>query len=202
MTGTEKITQRILQQAQQQVAEIEAQANAQAQSVMERQRSQAERQAAQMIAQAETQSQERRQRVLAVADLELRKKTLSAKREVLDAAFERAQQMLCDMQDEAYTALYQTLVLQAVQTGDAGIRPSKAEAQRLGEGFVQQLNEQLTHRGLPAHIQLLPVHPTLVSGCMVVRGDMEVDLSAPAVLRNLREQAEGEIAQMLFAKEG
>ena len=145
---------------------------------------------------------ERRQRVLAVADLELRKKTLSAKREVLDAAFERAQQMLCDMQDEAYTALYQTLVLQAVQTGDAGIRPSKAEAQRLGEGFVQQLNEQLTHRGLPAHIQLLPVHPTLASGCMVVRGDMEVDLSAPAVLRNLREQAEGEIAQMLFAKEG
>ena len=154
MTGTEKITQRILQQAQQQAAEIEAQADAQAQSVMERQRSQAERQAAQMIAQAETQSQERRQRVLAVADLELRKKTLSAKREVLDAAFERA------------------------------------------------LNEQLTHRGLPAHIQLLPVHPTLASGCMVVRGDMEVDLSAPAVLRNLREQAEGEIAQMLFAKEG
>lgn len=202
MTGTEKIIQRILQQAQQQAAEIDAQAKAQAQAVIERQRAQAQQQAGQMIARADTESQERKQRVLAVADLELRKKTLSAKREALDAAFERAQQMLGEMEDEAYTALYQTLVLQAVQKGDEGICPCKAEAKRLGEAFVQALNAQLLQRGLPGQLRPLPASEAQSSGCTVKSGDMEVDLSAPAVLRNIREQIEGEITQVLFAKEG
>lgn len=200
MTGTEKITQRILQQAQQQASEIDAQARAQAQNVIDRQRAQAQQQAEQMIARADGESQERKQRVLAVADLELRKKTLAAKREALDAAFARAQQMLCEMDDDAYTALYQTLVLQAVQKGDEGIRPSKAETGRLGRAFVERLNAQLVQKGLPGQLRLLTANEAIDGGCMVVSGDMEVDLSAPAVLRNIREQIEGEITQVLFAK--
>ena len=139
-----------------------------------------------MIAQAETQSQERRQRVLAVADLELRKKTLSAKREVLDAALERG---ATDALRHAGRGVYRAVP-------DAGISrrcrramrhpPQQSRSAAVGRRVCAAAQRAADAPEDCPRIQLLPVHPTLASGCMVVRGDMEVDLSAPAAAQPAR----------------
>lgn len=87
MAGSENIVQRILSEARDSAKAMDEDARAKAKAEGERAVKAAEQQAADMREQNVADVAERERRILAVADLELRKRTLAAKREVLDEAY-------------------------------------------------------------------------------------------------------------------
>jgi len=199
MTGTGKITDRILQEAKGQADAILKEAEEQAAAAKVRAAKSAKAQAEDIQEHAKKDSVEINNRIMAVWDLRNRKQLLGQKRAVLDEAFAKAGEAFSALDDERFVSIYHRLVLEAVQKGDEGIAPSAADARRINATFVSWINTELSKRRIPANIRLLPPRSDLLGGCAVVSGDMEINLSIKSVLEAVRERAEGEVASQLFA---
>ena len=196
---SEKITAHILLEAQSQAEEFIDAAQKQADDAVARTARQANEQAEELLIMARREAEEGTVRTMAVADLTLRKKLLSQKRVVVDEAFTKAEQTLKAYDDDAFAKIYEKLVLDAVQKGDEGISPAKADVNRLDERFIASINQALIQKGLLGKVTLLPIRDGIQGGCIVISGDMEIDLSIQSVLHSVRERTEGEVAQILFA---
>ena len=201
-TGTEKITNRIIQEASQQANEIKQQAQRSADQTYRQATEQAEKNASVIIEQAKSSMPEREKRVLSVAELELRKMDLAMKRRALDETFRQAQEAFCALSDEAYQKAYAAIVLPAVSKGTERVDIAKADEARLGQAFIDGLNAARREAGQIGALALGRVREDIAHGCIVCDGGMEINLSAQAVMRDVREQAEAEIAAMLFPEEG
>jgi V/A-type H+-transporting ATPase subunit E len=199
MAGSEKITTRILSEAQEQAREIIETARQQADVSFERALGDARENAKSIMERAKRDAAENENRIMAVADLSLRKALLSAKQEVLGEAFSQAVQAFVDMDDARFRELYTELLLGVIDNGNEGIAPAKADAGRIDETFVQDLNTALVKKGLPGQVTMLPARADIAGGAVVVRGEMEIDLSVKSILQSVRERNEGEVAAMLFA---
>lgn len=198
MAGSENIVQRILSEARESAKAMEAEAREKAQADSERHIKNAEQRAAEMREQNIADLAERERRILAVADLELRKRTLATKRQVLDEAYSQAEKKLAEMPDDQYVKAYMNIVAEALVKGTEGIAPSSADQNRLGAGFIGQLNARLNNEGKTADIKLMPVRTDIEGGCIVCDSGMEVSYSHAAVMRNLRENTEADVAHTLF----
>lgn len=198
MAGTEKITEKIINQAKEQAAEKIKTAEAEAASLVDKAVSDAGNKAESIEAQAKLDSVEYERRILAVAELDARKRELAAKHEVLDEAFSEAMRRLEQMPDQEYRNIYLRIVLPGIVKGIEKIAPAASDAGRLGQAFVDMLNATLMQAGKTAGVSLDAPRQDIKTGCVLCDGGMEIDFSSVAVLRNVRERAEGEIARVLF----
>lgn len=198
MAGSENIVQRILEQAREQVQSMQQDAKAKADAERVAAVKRAQNEADGIISQGEAEKAEREKRILAVADLELRKRRLAAKREVLDEAYSLAEQKLKAMPDDQYMKAYAGIVAEAIIKGTEGIAPAAADEHRLGAAFVDSINQGLNAQSRTAQVQLLQPRTDIAGGCIVCDGGMEIDYSHAAVMRGLREASEAEVAHTLF----
>lgn len=202
MTGTEKITGRIIREASQQVEEIAAQAKRSADQTMQRAISQAEKNAEDMLQRAKNSMPEREKRIVSVAELEMRKMELAMKRRALDETFTRAQDAFCSLPEEAYRKAYTAIALEAIAKGSERIDIAKADEGRLGQAFIDALNAARKEQNKQGTLTLGALREDIAHGCIVCDGGMEINLSAQAVMRDIREESEAEVAAMLFSEEG
>lgn len=117
MTGIEKITARIQEDAQQEVDAVLAEAKAQADSITARYAAQAEQAAAAIREKGERSAEECRQRLNSTAQMDAKKKALSAKQEMLDKAFALALEKLNQLPEEEYVDLLAKLAVKASASG-------------------------------------------------------------------------------------
>lgn len=202
MTGVEKIVEKILSDARAQAQEMTNMAQAEANALCERVKARAKEDASVIVAEAKNSMEERDRRIVSVAELEIRKRVLAAKREVLEEAYAQAAQVLTALDADAYRQRYLHIVRPAIQKGTEGIAPGPKDADRLGAAFVDMLNAALKAEGKTAQVVLLPVRENIEFGCIVCSGGMEIDFSTQAVMRVVRENTEGEVAKILFARQG
>lgn len=202
MTGVEKIVEKILSDARAQAQEMTNTAQAEANALCERVQARAKEDAAAIVAEAKNSMEERDKRIVSVAELEIRKRVLAAKREVLEEAYSQAAQTLTALETDAYRQRYLHIVQPAIQKGTEGIAPGRKDAERLGAAFVDMLNAALQEAGKPAQVAPMPVRDNVEFGCIVCSGGMEIDFSTQAVMRVVRENTEGEVAKILFARQG
>ena len=198
---TEKITGRILEQAQEQANRILNEAAAQSADVVAR----AKERAQQLVNETEerekagiTQLEERH---ISVAELNAKKEQLAAKIGVLDQVFQKAEEAFFQMDAASYRAIYQETVLRAISTGDEGIAPA-ADETRLDASFVDGVNQALSTKGKHANVSLLPPREDFHGGCAVCEGEMEMNFSIKSMMRQVREQIQGQVATLLFPEEG
>lgn len=197
---TEKITQRILEEAEERARAIRQEAESAANLTV----SDARAKAAAITHQAEETAKaglvDAERRFVAVAELDAKKYRLGAKIQVLDEAFREAESAFQAMDQEAYCAVYGKIVLSAVSTGREGIAPA-ADESRLDQGFVDGINETLRTQGRTGELVLLPKREDISGGLILLEGSMEINLSTAAVMRQVREEIEGQTADLLFGQE-
>lgn len=201
-TGTERIENRILEQANIQADTILQKAQDDATKVIEQAKKEAEKQAIIVRKQAQEKIAEDERRSTSVADLESRKLTLSAKRVVLEKAYEEAYAAFLRLDDATYIQLYQTMVLQSIESGNEEIIPASFDRDRLGQDFVNTINQALKEQNRLGNITLLPPNEQMRGGVIVKDGRMEINLSTETVLQRAREKTESDVARMLFAPSG
>ena len=139
-------------------------------------------------------------RFVAVAELDAKKYRLGAKIQVLDEAFREAESAFLAMEPAAYRAVYERIVLSAVSSGREGIAPA-ADETRLDQGFVDGVNATLRAQGRTGELVLMPKREDISGGLILLEGSMEINLSTAAVMRQVREEIEGQTADLLFGQE-
>ena len=228
MNGIEKITARILEDADREVAEITAQAQQKAQEIRAQHDAQARQESAAILNRGEKAAAERLERLESAAGLEGRKLELAAKQQVLAEAFDKALDDLCQLSEQDYITLLAALAVKAARSGREQLIFSAKDRARVGKQVVMAANELLVKDAVPALPDSLSDSKvgvflgrvvqsaaakvvgtgmlTLSEQTREIRGgfvmsddDVEVNCAFETLVRMQREKLEKEVADILFA---
>lgn len=192
MTGIEKITGRILSDAQAEIDAVLAQAQAQADGITAKYAAEAEKAYAEAAAKGRTAAADRESHLGSSAQMEARRLLLAAKQEMLNAAFDEAAKQLVCLSDGEMVSTLAKLAQKASVTGTEEIILNADIAQRLGEQVVRQANE----KGL--HLTLSQTTGDFSGGLLLSDGDVEVNCTFDTLVRLTRNDIAGDVAKVLF----
>jgi len=227
MNGIEKIALRITQDAQEEIANLKAEAQAQADEILAQYRKQAEREREELLQRGRKQAAERQERLESAADMERRKLELACKQEVLSEAFALALDKLCALDDQEYITILSRLAVRASTTGREQLIFSPADRTRVGKQVVLAANEAMIKQVVPELPEGLSgskvgallekvVNTTsamitgtglltlseetrpIKGGFIMADGDIEINCAFESLVRLQREQLELEVAKVLF----
>lgn len=227
MDGMEKITAKILADAQAEVADINAEAQEKARQIRQQYEVQAQQEAQDILQRGKKAADERLARLQSAAGLERRKMELAAKQQVLSEAFELALDKLSDLPEQEYVALLAALAVRAARTGQEQLIFSPKDRARVGKQVVMAANEALVRKAAPAIPESLGeskfaailgkvVQSTAAmvtgtgmltiseqtrpirAGFIMCDGDIETNCAFETLVAMHREKLEREVADVLF----
>ena len=227
MEGIEKITARIAQDADAEIARLNQQTQEQIREMQDKAQAQADRERADILARGRRAADERLERLKSAAGMETRKLELAMKQEVLSQAFDQALDQLCALPDAEYVELLTRLVLEASSTGKEQLVFSPKDRARVGKqvvvaaneamvkGVVPDLPEAITETKVGAFLgKVVNSTAAMVTGTglltlseetrnirggfILVDGDVEVNCAFETLVRLHREKLERRAAEILF----
>lgn len=149
------------------------------------------------LSEAQKEAEALRDRMLRMASLEERKKTLEMKRGEIDQAFAQALTRMRSMPTDKAKAFHKQLLMMNAQ-GDETLIISEEDAALFDDAFMAQANEAMQKSGKPGSLRLSSERLPLQGGFVLSRDGMEVNCSYDSLLRAARDEMEGEIAAILF----
>ena len=229
MEGIEKITAKIVQDAQAEIARMNQETDEKVRSIAEAAQAQADKETADTLARGQRAAQERLERLKSAAKMEQRKLELAARQEMLAQAFDLALEKLCSLPEEAYVRLLTRLVLEASTTGKEQLVFSPQDRARVGKQVVVAANEAMVKQVAPelpdaitdtkvgaflgkvvnsttamvtgtGMLTLSEETRPMKGGFVLVDGDVEVNCAFETLVRLQREKLEKEVDQVLFPK--
>lgn len=229
MEGIEKITAKIVQDAQAEIARMNQETDEKVRSIAEAAQAQADKETADTLARGQRAAQERLERLKSAAKMEQRKLELAARQEMLAQAFDLALEKLCSLPEEAYVQLLTRLVLEASTTGKEQLVFSPQDRARVGKQVVVAANEAMVKQVAPelpdaitdtkvgaflgkvvnsttamvtgtGMLTLSEETRPMKGGFVLVDGDVEVNCAFETLVRLQREKLEKEVDQVLFSK--
>jgi len=195
MNGIEKITGRISADAQQEIDQISAAAEAEAREITARYEAQSKREYDEILARGKVRAQEREERLASVARLEAKKLVLAAKQEMLDKAFEYAHNELLELPEQDYVKLLSGLAAAASRSGREQVILSQKDRTRFGKQVVTAANEKL---GPNASLTLSEESRPVKGGLILSDGKVEVNCTFETLIRLQKGKIAGEVAKILF----
>ncbi len=201
MNGIDRISQRILEDAQAEAARIIEEAEQRARSIKDRKVKEVEKSNQKLHEENMAKAQERRRRMLSAAELEMKKETLAAKQQMIDEAMEKAKQAIMDMPKDEYRRVISKMLLESAQ-GHEEVVFSAADEERLDQSLIDQVNQELKEQGKKGELKLSPERGEFEGGFILRSGGMEINNTFGAILRMSRNHLEARLAEILFGKEG
>ncbi len=195
MKGIEKITEKILQNTQQEIEEIRREAQLKAEEITARYGETARKEVDEIICRGGTAAEERIERLAAVAVLDARKLELTAKQEMLNRAFEMALDQLNHLPEEEYILLLGKLAATASRNGKEEIILSREDQTRIGEKVVREANQRIPGGG---NLSLSSESMALKGGLMLRYEDIEINCTFESLIRRIKSQMSAELAGILF----
>lgn len=198
MKGTEKI-----------IARINAEAQAEAQSVLEK----AAVQAAEIAEKSAASAQEdywnavrvgvrecealaaRRERI---AGMEAKKDVLALKQQLVSEAFDRAEQLLIGLPEKEYTALLAALAADAADTGLEEVLFNERDRTRCAKAVCAAANALLTERGKYGKLTVSDETADIKGGLIVRQGGIETNCSIETLVAMRRGELSAQVASALF----
>lgn len=213
--SSNKIIEKIRQDAETQAAATLAQAREKADASRDLIRQDAEKTVAAIEEKAKADVEEIHRRRQLVTGLEGRKNTLAARRRVLDEAFSRALDELCALPEERWAALIERLAVEAAATGTETICVPEADLEKYRSDFFSKLqaamgrkgsmldavNAALVRAGKQGALKLSEKPAGIRGGFLLVGEKADVNCSFEALVRQERELCEREAAALLFGPE-
>jgi len=194
----EQVVEKILSQARQEAESILAEARSKIGARKSALHSEMEAYAKQTETLAKEAGEDKQARMLAAARMDLQKKTLAAKVQLLNELFDKARQRINALPDGPYCDLMGQLLSQAVQTGDEEVLVGKNET-RIDHNFLKQINKKLGP-GFKGNLRLAGEKADIDGGFILRRGKVQVNGSTEVLIEQIREEMEAELVAELFAE--
>ena len=194
----EQVVEKILSEARRQADKLKAEAQqkaAAAEAQLETELAQYGKQTEELAAQA---AEDKKARMLAAANMEIKKEYLAAKVALLDEVFEKVRQRIKELSDKEYESFITHLMTKAVQTGDEEVLIG-ADEKRIDHGLIKQINRKLAP-GYKGNLQLGQDRAAIDGGFILRRGKIQVNASIEVLLAEARDKFEMELGEELFAE--
>ena len=189
MEGIEKITARIIEDAEREIAQMQQENEKRINALTAEAKSAAEQESLELLTRGRRAAEERR--------VECRKMELAAKQELLNEAFAVAVEELCHLPREKYLALIASLAAEVAEGGEEMIL-SPQDASEIGPEVVLLANTALREAGKPGKLTLSAEPRSIPGGFILSHGDVELNCAFDTLVRLQREKLEKEVAAILF----
>jgi len=183
MSNLDNLTQKILEDAKNKASEIVEEAEKKNRSHINHRVKEANERREKIIEKAAAEAQMLKSRVISSAELKVREEKLSAKQEVMDKVFQMEKDKLSDLDQKEY--------LDYVKSSLEKIRTDGKPTLLIPKGKMDQLKE------LSKEMELVE-DESVRSGYILKDGEVVYNYTFDALVDEIREDLEGEIAQKLF----
>lgn len=198
MEGIEKITARIIEDAEREIAAMQQETEEEVNTLLAQAQTEAEQESMELLIRGRRAAEERRERLSSSADMECRKLELAAKQELLQQSFDAALEELCALPQERYVTLLSALAVEASSSGRERMILSARDADRLGEEIVKAANAVLQKAGRRGELTLSQETRPIPGGFILAEGDVELNCAFDTLIQLQREKLEKEVAAILF----
>ena len=199
--SADKIIEKILEKANEDVALIEQETAEKVQSsvaAIER-RTELPLNALKNKEKADVEEVHRRSQLM--TRLDSRKNILAVKRKVIDEVFDKARTALDTLDESRYEALVTKIVVNGSETGTEKLQVPEKDMKRYRDGLLNKLNAALKEAGKIGELTLDETPASFNSGVMLIGEMSDVNGSFDVLIDDAREKYEREVAEMLFEVE-
>ncbi|MEG1500805.1 MAG: V-type ATP synthase subunit E family protein [Clostridiales bacterium] len=198
MNGIDKLTGRIMEEADAEVAGIINKAHQQAESIIKTQKVAAEELYHYKIKKGKEASEQKTERLVSVTKLEAKKLILQTKQDMVSLAFDKALTALLNLPEEKYTDLLASLAVDAVKTGQEEIVLSVKDLQLYGEKVAAKANGLLEQKGIKGQLKCADKTAKIQGGLLVKDLDIEVNCSFETLIRLMHDELATQVSSVLF----
>jgi V/A-type H+-transporting ATPase subunit E len=195
----ENILKRIDDESAAAVDGIISEAESDAERIKQEYASEGEELKADLEARARAKAEEERRRLLVNEELQLRKKILEKKREILESLYSEAAEKIKSISEEEYLDLMKLLIRGRAISFEEELVVPKDRGDIFGKTFLDSLNR--SSGGKKGSFSISDEPGDFSWGVVLVEGKRRIDLTLDVLLAQLRDRIEPEIAAVLFADE-
>ena len=194
----ENILARIAGDAQKEIDRITKRATSNAEKIIREAEEESEILKAESLQGAKEEATQRKERMIAMARLDFRKRILGEKQRAIDVVFRGAIEKLCNLKDDEYRALMKRMLLSGVQTGEEEVILAQRDKTRLTSSFIGELNEELRNNEKKGNLTISEETREISGGFILRRGDVELNSTFESLLEFSRDELESEVGRLLF----
>lgn len=193
MDGQQKIIDKILSDAKHDAGEMLSEALKKAEALVAAKQSEADAEYDLSVEEARKAGEEVVRRRLTVADLEVKKFLLSAKKQAVDEAFEESLKKLLALPKEEYTALVGSMIASAADDGDVVVI-SENDKNVLTKAVFDKISAKIGKK-----LTLSDTFGNFKGGVMLLGKGVDKNLTFESELALLRDEVEPEVAKIMFS---
>jgi len=199
--NAEKITKRILEEAEQSAAAIVEEARKTAAEDLAAAQKKAEDILQQAAREATEAAAEHKKHKLAAIESELRKEVLATRRRLLESVFEKALTKLAAMAPEEQIKMMVSRILEAAPDGRGEILLTKKDAADLGPQLLAAVEKLYTSKGVKPELTISKQTINATGGFVLKAGNIEYNNTFETLIKASKGDLEGQIVSVLFAGE-
>ncbi|MEL7569330.1 MAG: V-type ATP synthase subunit E [Eubacteriaceae bacterium] len=198
MNGIEKITGKIIDEANIDAKKIIEEAAAEAEIIIGKYKEKAASAAADIEDAGAKQAKVRELKYSSNAGLEARKTLLMEKQKLITEAFDKALSELRALPKDKYVDLLARLAANAAQSGEEEIIFSSDDKNQYGKEVIEQANKLIKAKGLKAQLKISDKIRPILGGVIIASGDVEINCALDGLVRMQRDNLSVQVAQILF----
>lgn len=200
MLSTDSIRNKILDDARKSAAQLLSDADVRAQKTRAASDKRIADARAKAMSDAQAQGDEMRDRMLRMAELDMRKELLGAKREVIDEAFNKALERMRQM-DVATAREFAKKQLLLSASGTETVVFSKDDERVFTPEFIDGVNAELKRLGRAGNLKISDKRRETGGGFILSDGGADIMCTYEALMSEARAGIEGDVLKLLFPEQ-
>jgi len=198
MKGVEKITERILAEANEAADNAKSEAEAKAKEILEEFEGKAKQSYEQLVANGRIEAAAAAERKVRTAKLQAKKDILGTKQEFINKAYSIAQESILAMPEDEYVDLLARKACEASISGEEAVILNEDDKSVLGQKVVDAANALLAAAGKKASLTLSDETAKMIGGLFLKQNDVSVNCSIDSIIGTFREDLDVKVAKVLF----
>lgn len=198
MNGIERISKRLIADAQAEIAALNAETEETCSAIRAEYQQKAQQAYEQRMQEGTRASEQWVERYASAAEMEAKKSTLAFKQELVSKTFEAAALWLTKLPRKDYTRFLARQAASAASCGQEELIFNAKDAAEVGKAVVKAANELLEQRGLPGQLTVSEETREIPGGVIVRMGGIEVNCAVDMLVQMSRNELSTQVAELLF----
>ena len=198
MKGIDKITSRIIADAEAECRDDKRESDERCAAVRAENEKRAQDEYWRLVREGVKDTEQRVQRMDRTARLEAKKSVLNMKQEAVSRAFDLAKDKIAELPERDYVAFLAREAAEAAITGQEEVIFCERDRKSVGAKAVKAANELLAAKGMPGLLTLSDATRDMAGGLMLKQGDIEVNCTVDTLLDLTRDELAARVADVLF----
>ncbi len=192
------IIEKIISDAKAEANQIVSRAEEEAKRRIEDKKKEIEKEFEKVKGKIKEEAQTHKMRLIQIASLELKKKVLAKKQELINRLFSELENKLLSLPEDKYINFLANRIAEASETGEEEIILNQNDKEKIGKKLVEKVNSILNKNGKRGNLILSESTANIKGGFILKSGKSQINGSIEYILKQIREEKLTEIAKKLF----